>query len=434
MIIRFILIVFVIQIFFIQSVCANSIYGFTLEQQKSLIQESLKRSNIQIDITTPGGSSIPSIFIPENPDKMSNYKLGPGDVFEIHIWDKDLNLDYSFVVNPEGKIYFPRLGNINVNNLSVKQFEEFITKKIRIKQASALVSVILKQTRSLKIFITGYVQKPGVYIVPIETRLSEALKLSGGINENGSLRNIKVISNKKENVFDLYKFAFFGNLAQNPILKSGDQIYVPAIKQKIAFLGQFIRPGIYEFSDSDSLEDLIELTGGFKENAGLKETLIWRGGLYGKNSNLEIIDLTVFINELDKLQITNGDILFIPSYKSPIDKNVVYIYGQITKPGELPYQVGSCLTDYIKFAGGTTNIANLNEVIITRFQRNQSEVIKVNIEDILYKGDKDKDIVIKPNDIIYIPEKFFIFRNVNDVINLILAGLGIVSLIINLSK
>lgn len=74
------------------------------------------------------------------------------------------------------------------------------------------------------------------------------------------------------------------------------------------------------------------------------------------------------------------------------------------------------------------------KVKITRNKSNKPEIIIVDINEVLFNGKKEKDIIIEPDDVIFIPEKFFVFRNFSDITSLVLSSLGIVSLVLSFIK
>lgn len=374
------------------------------------------------------------IYIPESNLPLIDYKLGPGDMIDIYIWAKEINLSYHFIIGPEGKIFIPRIGAILVNNLTTSNVEKLIKAKTKQLNTNVNVSVMLKRIRSIKIFVTGQVKTPGVYVVPIYTRLSELIKSAGGITENGSMRKIEIsYENKQTTTIDFYKFMYEGNINQNPKIETGCQIVIPLKEQKVALLGQVARPGIFEINKTDKFDDILFLAGSTLPDAALNEITLWRNGLSGEQANAQTIN---FLKQTFP-SISDGDVIYIPSYKTPLESKVVYVSGQIRKPGGIPFKVGAKLTDYINLAGGATEQADLQAVQITRPRFNKNEDINIqtiNVYKILYEGKMDQDPDIKAYDIIYVPEKFFSFRNFNEITGLALTILGMASLIISITR
>jgi protein involved in polysaccharide export with SLBB domain len=87
----------------------------------------------------------------------------------------------------------------------------------------------------------------------------------------------------------------------------------------------------------------------------------------------------------------------------------VSIVGEVSKPGkyEMPEEKDMTLLEAIAMAGGFTKDALVEKVKIMRTENNKEKVITVNTKDITIRGKKDKDITLKPNDVIVVPESFF---------------------------
>ncbi len=95
----------------------------------------------------------------------------------------------------------------------------------------------------------------------------------------------------------------------------------------------------------------------------------------------------------------------------------VTLMGEIGKPGRYPFPVGLnseyTLSQAILDAGGFGRFANMKKVKVVRRlpngDRKQTETIIVNLKDVMEDGELDKDILLQPNDVIIVPEKFFNF-------------------------
>jgi protein involved in polysaccharide export with SLBB domain len=88
----------------------------------------------------------------------------------------------------------------------------------------------------------------------------------------------------------------------------------------------------------------------------------------------------------------------------------VSLVGEVMRPGkyDMPEEKDLTLLEAIALAGGFTKDASIGSVRVMRKLENGKQVtIKVNVKDITLKGRKDKDIVLKPDDAIVIPESFF---------------------------
>lgn len=413
---------------------AFNLNGFCLADSefdyKSMIQKNFNPQPIQL-IQKNNLTSITTDYVSEIEAPLKNYKLGVGDVIQINLISKDLNIDLNTPINPEGKIFIPKIGEFYVNNLAIEELKAKISKTLSKKISNFELSAIISKIRNIKITLTGYANKTGSYTIPQFTRLLDFLKLAEGINENASYRNIEITSiDNKKKTYDLYDFIYKSKLAENPHLKSGDTIHITPILNKIALTGNVLKSGIYEIKEKENILENLAFSGAFTNNPSLDKVIVWKKGIYNLDQNTQVVE----IKNLLKTNIESGDIIFVPYSKNYSDTYFVHLYGQINKQGSLQYRENFKLSDYIKLSGGVSNTSDLENVRITRVKDNKAQILMVNINDILFKGEKEKDVIIEPDDIIFIPEKFFNFRNFNDITSVMLSTLGVVSLVISFIK
>lgn len=80
----------------------------------------------------------------------------------------------------------------------------------------------------------------------------------------------------------------------------------------------------------------------------------------------------------------------------------VYIFGQISKPGSYSYQTDLTLLQLVATSGGFTQIADKSNIILKRNVNNNVSSYKIPVNQII--DGKIKDIILIPNDIIYVSE------------------------------
>ncbi len=97
--------------------------------------------------------------------------------------------------------------------------------------------------------------------------------------------------------------------------------------------------------------------------------------------------------------------LFIEEYGN----KTIFVMGEVQKPGSYPIPTESHMTllEAISTAGGFTPIAAQDRARILRYVNGASVTYTINTKEITQQGQKDKDMVLMPNDIIYVPQSFF---------------------------
>jgi polysaccharide export outer membrane protein len=97
--------------------------------------------------------------------------------------------------------------------------------------------------------------------------------------------------------------------------------------------------------------------------------------------------------------------IFVEKYHS----RRIFILGEVNNPGsyDIPPEKKLTVVEAISLAGGFTEEAAVNKTKIVRVEDGLEKTMVVKITDITKGGDKSKDIILKPNDIVIVPESFF---------------------------
>jgi polysaccharide biosynthesis/export protein len=141
-----------------------------------------------------------------------------------------------YLVNSEGNIQFPILGNIKAEGLTKNQLKDKITKSL--VDAKQLVDPIVTiRFANFRVTILGEVNHPTVVTVPNEKiSLLEALGLAGDLTIYGKRQNVMIIREEKEQKIikrvDLNSAEIF--TSPYYYLQSNDIVYVEPNKTKIA--------------------------------------------------------------------------------------------------------------------------------------------------------------------------------------------------------
>ncbi len=141
-----------------------------------------------------------------------------------------------YLVNSEGNIQFPILGNIKAEGLTKNQLKDKITKSL--VDAKQLVDPIVTiRFSNFRVTVLGEVNHPTVVTVPNEKiSLLEALGLAGDLTIYGKRQNVMIIREEKDQKIikrvDLNSAEIF--TSPYYYLQSNDIVYVEPNKTKIA--------------------------------------------------------------------------------------------------------------------------------------------------------------------------------------------------------
>ncbi len=165
-----------------------------------------------------------------NTVSFGEYKVGPEDVLQIHVWG-DEQLSPQVVVRPDGKISLPLVGEIMCAGRSVEEVRLEIERKVKTYVPDTPVSVMVLQVNSPKVYIIGKVNSPGMYIMGHHMSLTQALALAQGFNPFAETDSVLLIRGSGTNqityTYDYDDLARGRDLMQNVQLLPGDTIVVP---------------------------------------------------------------------------------------------------------------------------------------------------------------------------------------------------------------
>jgi polysaccharide export outer membrane protein len=158
------------------------------------------------------------------------YIIGSGDVIGISVW-RDENLTRTVVVLPDGKISYPLLGELTAGNKTVARLKQELEAGLARYVADANVTVEVKQSNSMIIYIIGRVNAPGRQLLVADTNVLQALAMAGGPNPFAKKGRVRIFRQEQGATvsfpFDYDEVLEGRHLETNIVLKRGDVIVVP---------------------------------------------------------------------------------------------------------------------------------------------------------------------------------------------------------------
>jgi polysaccharide export outer membrane protein len=158
------------------------------------------------------------------------YVIGADDVLSIVYWkDKDMSAEAR--VRPDGRIALPLINEVQAAGLTPAQLHAKLVEESKKYMEDASITVVVREINSRRAFITGEVNKPGLYPLTSPTTVMQLISLAGGLREYANAKNITIMRNEGGKQVALkfnYKDVAAGkNLQQNIELKPGDTVVVP---------------------------------------------------------------------------------------------------------------------------------------------------------------------------------------------------------------
>lgn len=155
------------------------------------------------------------------------------------------NSEKTYLVNSDGIIDFPIIGEINTSNKGLEVLKEELTNRISKYVKNPTITVKLA---NFKVTILGEINRPGQYVIPeAQTTLLNAIGLAGDLTMYGKRDDILMIRNINGNITKERINLMDSNFINSPYfnLKQGDVIYVSSNNTKEKISRQDPNTGIY---------------------------------------------------------------------------------------------------------------------------------------------------------------------------------------------
>lgn len=327
-----------------------------------------------------------------------NYRLGPGDAVFIDIYGASQKTVQS-TVSPDGTVTIEGFGPVQVAGMTVAQANAQLRSTLGSRYSSSQIRLTVGQTRTIMVNVMGEVKAPGTYTLSAFASVFHALYMAGGVNDLGTLRNIKVYRNSQLiSTVDIYDYILNGKLTGNVRLAENDVIVVGPYDCLVNITGKVKRPMFYEMRRNESVGTLLKYAGGFTGDAYTKSVrLVRKTGREFSVYNVDEFDMSSF-HLADEDSVSVDSIL-------PRFSNMAEVKGAVFRPGM--YQVGGNITtvrELLESCEGVTEEAFTAHAVMHRMKEDRTlQVIAVDVDGIM-KGTVP-DIALKPNDVLFIPTK-----------------------------
>lgn len=328
----------------------------------------------------------------------ANYTLGAGDQVIIDVWGASQKT-FDCTVSPDGLIVIEDVGPIRVGGLSVQAATAAIKSKLGQFYGGSRVNLSVGQTRTIQVQVVGEVEMPGTYSLSGLASAFNALYAAGGINDIGTLRNIKVYrQNRVLTTVDVYDYLINGNSSSDVRLQDKDIIVVGPYDCLVQIDGKVKRPMYYEMRSTESVKQLLRFSGGYTGDAYTKNIRLSRKG--GEERSIYTIDEF----EMGGFAVMDGDEVYVDSVVMKFS-NMVEVRGAVNHAGQ--FQLGNniqSVKELIEAADGLREDAYTERAVMHRQRSDLSlEMVGVDLKGIM-EGTA-ADVALQKNDMLFIPSK-----------------------------
>lgn len=217
--------------------------------------------------------------------------------------------------------------------------------------------VMVPQKTESGCYVLGEVKTPGPQVMTRPVRVSTALAQAGGLSADADGSRAYILRSEKKVPVNLTSLLQDGDGQSDVALIAGDVVVVPKSTGLVYVMGQVTKPGPLPLSSAPTALAAWGLAGGGTLDADVRSAMLLRG-TECLPLNLEALDRGE--TRLD-VALQPGDRIMVPKYS-----RMMYVLGQVNKPGTHPIAQGDTLLDVIARAGGPTGLAAADSIAIVR--------------------------------------------------------------------
>jgi protein involved in polysaccharide export with SLBB domain len=145
------------------------------------------------------------------------FELRPGDVIEVFLW-RERELSGEYPVDERGMVMLPVIGARSVVGAPWTTVRDSLI----VAYSRELRDPGVRLTPKRRVFVLGFVQRPGAYLADPTVPIAGAVALAGGASAEGDLRRVRVM---RDGAVYMNSVSLESPLAASDV-RSGDHIYV----------------------------------------------------------------------------------------------------------------------------------------------------------------------------------------------------------------
>lgn len=192
-----------------------------------------------------------------NPD----YMVAVGDRIQIRLWG-GYAFDGILTVDPQGNLFVPQLGPVKLLGVRNSDLQRVLETAMRqVFRANVNGYASLAAAQPVRIYVGGFVNRPGMYNGTSMDSLLNYLDQAGGIDvDRGSFLNVQVKRGQQVRAtVNLYDFLLQGSIPQIQ-LSDGDVIFIAPRQNTVRVTGLAANAKRFEFAGADlSIDELARL-------------------------------------------------------------------------------------------------------------------------------------------------------------------------------
>lgn len=297
----------------------------------------------------------PPPLVADTPARVpADYRVQVGDEVTVSLWGS-VDGHWPLRVDRAGRLTLPRVGPVAVAGSTAAELPSLLRRRFDTVFKGHELAAAVTELSPLRVHITGFVERPGDYLVPGLTTVSSALALAQGPSGAGSWRRITLLRDDRPlAAFDHYNLLRTGSRRDDRLLQPGDVLHVDALGPQVAVLGSVNRPTVLELLPAETVADALRLAGGLSSVADRSLLTLERlGQRHGLGAEELVLprDLALALKDGDILRARS---LVLADGPTQLRNKRVRVGGEVRKPGDYLLPASATLADAVVAAGGAT--------------------------------------------------------------------------------
>lgn len=254
------------------------------------------------------------------------YRIESGDVLDFLSFD-DPTLNQQVVVRYDGHISLPLIPDTAVGNATRTEATELIREAYEAVFRDPQISLVIRDPNSKSFYVMGDVNTPSEYPYRRKLTLLDAINTGGGlrlerqagdafVGAQGQLTKALIIRHVDERrevlEYDMRNLSEPGPHQSDAPVLPGDIVYVPEGVNLVYVIGAAQRPGVFKWSETMGLIDLLARSGGpVFGQAKLRRVVLLRP-VDPAHVTVMLVDVHKILNTGQDFGLQPGDTIYIP--------------------------------------------------------------------------------------------------------------------------
>lgn len=304
-------------------------------------------------------------------DVPPEYRLGPGDIVYVTVWDhpelttptlpmndlaaisSNLPSQAQYIqgrlVASDGSLYFPYVGTFKAAGMTAADLRSHLSERLQSVIAKPQLDVRVVGFRAARVEVTGEVAKPGtINLDDMPKGIIQAINLCGGLSGGASRRRAILVRQNKTYTLDLAGLISGSRPVSNPVLMPGDVLHIPDQSEDQVFVlgGVDKQQPVAMQQASVTLIQALTTSGGLDFSRGKQSGVI----VFRMDPKAAQPDATVFTIDLgrpdglllaSRFELRPRDVVYVPTtalsqYNSIINQllptvSTIFYLNQLTK-------------------------------------------------------------------------------------------------------